>query len=174
MEIWKDVEGYEGIYQVSNLGRILRVDFGRFLKGTTAWNGYIHIGLSNNGKVKHIGLHQVVAAAFIGSCPEGMEVNHIDTNKANNQASNLEYLTHSDNQKHAYKMGRTRTPKGETHPTTYFKNEDIQTIKQLRADGLSEYKIAALYNAPRTTIQSILNGKSWSHIAPRSRPSSMS
>jgi hypothetical protein len=115
-EIWKPIFGYEGIYEVSNLGNIRsldRIDFaGRHLKGklfsTTAKESYVTVRLSKNGNITTFRIHQLVAEAFIPN-PDGKPcVNHKDGNKQNNTAENLEWCTHSENNRHAFRTGLSK------------------------------------------------------------------
>ena len=112
-EIWKDVKGYEGIYQVSDLGRIKRLtsldSIGRRkitrIMAVHVHNGYVKIRLSKNSIRKNYSVHRLVAKAFIANLDAKGEVNHIDGNKTNTQVSNLEWMTSSENQLHAYRTG---------------------------------------------------------------------
>ena len=115
-EVWKPIYGYEGIYEVSNFGNVRsvdRIDFaGRHLKGklfsTKAKEGYVTVRLSKNRNITTFKIHQLVAEAFILN-PEGKHcVNHIDGNKQNNHVENLEWCTHSENMKHAFKTGLSK------------------------------------------------------------------
>lgn len=96
-EIWKDIEGYHGKYQVSNLGNVRRVGK-RVLKPQKRGNGYLFVWLyDGNNNAKHISVHRLVAQAFIPN-PFGLdEVNHLDECKINNRADNLEWCTHQEN-----------------------------------------------------------------------------
>lgn len=92
-EIWKDIKGYEGIYQVSDLGRVRSLKFGkeRILVGRKDSDGYLRVGLCKDGKEKTCRVHRLVAEAFIPN-PDGLpQVNHKDERKSNNVASNLEW-----------------------------------------------------------------------------------
>lgn len=121
-EIWKDIEGFEGYYQVSNLGRVRSLDReiifnngksdtaktkakGRVLTITKQTQGYSQIGLCKNGTQKSYRLNRLVAKAFIPNPDNKLYVNHIDGNKDNNRADNLEWVTNSENIMHAYKNG---------------------------------------------------------------------
>ena len=109
-EVWKDVEGYEGFYQVSNLGRVKslgRIIVTRYGKTQTIYErvlkikihkfGYLEVSLHSNGKSKTYKVHRLVAEAFIPN-PDGLlEVNHIDENKSNNRVDNLEWCSSSYN-----------------------------------------------------------------------------
>lgn len=113
MEIWKDITGYEGIYQVSNLGRVKRI--GKYRNQYKEWNsnvllkpidnsnGYLFVTLSKNNKTKQFYIHRLVAYAFIENTDKLPEVNHKDGNKQNNQIENLEWVTCSENIKHCNK-----------------------------------------------------------------------
>ena len=109
-EIWKDIAGYEGLYQVSNLGRVKslrKVDrFGRCypekLKSQVDnGKGYCVVNLKRDGKQSMRTVHRLVAEQFIPNPTELREVNHRDGDKSNNHVSNLEWCTHSDNIRHA-------------------------------------------------------------------------
>lgn len=117
-EIWKDIEDYEGLYQVSNIGRVKSVS--KLVK--TRWNnfrktkdlilettknhkGYKLVMLSKNNKIKSKQVHRLVAIAFISNPNNLPQVNHKDGNKQNNCVSNLEWCSAKENMKHAYKIG---------------------------------------------------------------------
>jgi hypothetical protein len=103
VEEWRPVVGYEGLYEVSNLGRVQRGD--RLRKLSPNDYGYIVVQLWRDGQYRQFLVHVLVAAAFLGPCPDGYEVNHKHGDKADNRASELEYMTRSDNNKHAYTTG---------------------------------------------------------------------
>ena len=109
-EIWKSVIGFEGLYEVSNLSRVRRVGAahgakrGRVLKDQPN-RGYRSVQLWKNDKPKTCLVHVLVAEAFIGPKPDGHEVNHDDGKKTNNIGTNLEWMTRSQNMKHAYATG---------------------------------------------------------------------
>lgn len=110
-EVWKDIIGYEGYYQVSNMGRIKSLarniynkkgNFQRFKKETIKalkvnTDGYHAITLSVNCNDKTIGVHRLVAQAFIPNPENLLEVNHLDCNRKNNNVENLEWCTHQEN-----------------------------------------------------------------------------
>lgn len=98
-EIWKSIKGYEGLYEVSNLGRIKSLWYGRekILKPYKNKDGYLQVILSKNGKVKNFRVHRLVAEAFIPN-PMGLpEINHLDENKANNVINNIEWCDRNYN-----------------------------------------------------------------------------
>lgn len=114
-EQWKPISGYEGLYEVSNLGRVKSFDHidkigrlhkGRVLKPAKDGGGYPFVNLFKNGVSSQKKVHQLVAEAFLGKRPNGYEVNHIDENKSNNSCDNLEYVTRHDNLVHGTRMER--------------------------------------------------------------------
>ena len=102
MEQWKSIAGYEGLYEVSNLGRVKSLNYNRtgkerILKQQKDKHGYLRVDICKDGKLKHSKVHRLVAEAFIQN-PNNLEtVNHKDEDKTNNVASNLEWMTRGDN-----------------------------------------------------------------------------
>ena len=116
-EIWKDIAGYEGLYQISNKGRVKSLNRlvkdttkdrvqkirGRILKYCDNGKGYKMVYLNKNRERKNYYVHRLVAETFIPNPKQLPEVNHKDLNKANNKISNLEWITELDNKRH-YRM----------------------------------------------------------------------
>lgn len=96
-EVWKDIEDYEGLYQVSNLGRVKRVTTNSILKPLKHQQGYLRVRLSKNNIAFTKTIHRLVAQAFIPNPDNKPEVNHIDEDKTNNNINNLEWSTRKDN-----------------------------------------------------------------------------
>ena len=121
MEEWKYIKGYEGIYQISNKGRVrtFRVKDGfvgfricdspRIMATIPKDNGYRYVTLMKDGKKHNKYVHRLVAEAFIGEIPEGYVINHIDFDKSNNIVTNLEIVTQKQNVLHSkHKMKHPR------------------------------------------------------------------
>lgn len=130
-ELWKDIEGYEGYYQISNLGRVksLERDVYRKRDGAfcrhkpesikapvTSTDGYYQVKLCVDGENKCIGIHILVARAFIPNPKNLPEVNHIDTNRKNNCVDNLEWCTHQENVAHSRDLGHYAGRFGKDNP----------------------------------------------------------
>lgn len=130
MEIWKDINGYESIYQVSNLGNIRCLHFGnknsnviKNLKASFNNAGYLKIELHKDGKRKMFYVHRIVANAFIPNPNNLPQINHIDGDKTNNKISNLEWVTSKENINHAISnnlatMNHMSGRKGKLHPNS--------------------------------------------------------
>lgn len=102
IEIFKDIRGYEGLYRVSNLGRIYSIRTNKYLRLNKHKCGYLKTILFKDGKSKTFLVHRLVASNFIENPSQYREVNHIDGDKTNNVVTNLEWCTVSENTKHAY------------------------------------------------------------------------
>ena len=135
MEVWKDIEGYDGYYQVSNLGRIKslpRIDsMNRPVNGSITViknsNKYYRCALYKNGKQKSYLIHRLVAIHFVPNIYNKPDVNHKNGVKSDNTAENLEWVTKSENSKHAYDIGLSK--KGEEHPYYGKFNGESNTAK---------------------------------------------
>lgn len=151
-EVWKDIAGYEGLYEVSNLGRVRSLDryvphrtFGKkFCKGhvmATHINnaGYVTVNLCKHNRYTSYDIHRLVAIAFMEN-PEGLpEVNHIDENKQNNCIENLEWVTKQQNESHGTKRMRS-SEKIKRRIVQY--NTDGQIIKEWESPTDAELSIS--------------------------------
>lgn len=132
--------------------------------------GYLYVSISDNGRVKKYYVHQLVAKAFISNPESKIEVNHIDCNTMNNHVSNLEWATHSENIKHAWGSGMmdhriTNPNRGESMYNSRLTEQDVVSIRGVYNTGDTSYReIANDYGVAYSTIQSIINRKSWKHI----------
>ena len=110
-EEWRDIKGYEGKYMVSNLGRVKSLNYNRtgkekIMKGGKEGQGYLQVTLSKDGKGKNYHVHRLVAQAFCENPMGYTEINHIDENKENNMAKNLEWVSHEYNINHGTRNQR--------------------------------------------------------------------
>lgn len=151
-EIWKDIKDYEGLYQISNMGRVKSLPKLKKTPTTTFMTkerikkpcickGYLRLGLKKNGHTKSFFVHCLVAQAFIGDA-NGLTVNHKDENKLNNRADNLEYMTLAENIR--YGGGIQRSAKSRTD------NPLIGTaVNQYTLDGVFIKRYISINQAKR-------------------------
>lgn len=108
-ELWKEIKGYEGLYWVSNLGRIKSI---RTIRKTFPnKKGYLIVVLSKNNQLRSFAVHKLVANAFIPKVENKNHINHIDFNKTNNCVENLEWVSQKDNNKWSWQNGRCENTK---------------------------------------------------------------
>jgi len=176
-EDWRDVESYEGIYQVSNMGRVRRISGGRGARPGHVLNpgrdnhGYLLVALYRNRQKTVHRIHCLVCHAFHG-CPlsSKYEVNHKNGKKDDNKASNLEWVTRSENESHAYRiLGRKRPrgflPLGDANPFSKLTNDQVRQIRNLWATGdYTQVELSKLFEVSKPTICMIVNRKTWTHI----------
>lgn len=173
IEIWKDIIDYEGLYQISNLGRVkslkrFSVIKDRIMKPQLHRTGYKMVGLRKRGKgIKFFRVHRLVAREFVLnpiSEPKKLFVNHIDGNKLNNNYKNLEWCTLQENLAHAFRNGLIDN-KGEKMGWSKLKEWQVKEIKKKYIPRkYSMRKLAKEYGVSYTAINLIINNKNWKHI----------
>lgn len=169
-EIWKDVVGYKGIYQVSNFGRVKGIDRvggnnhtykEKILKPQAHTHGYFQVTLNNKSKKTKVYIHRIVLEAFEGSCPPEMECNHKNGNKRDNRLSNLEYCTRSDNHIHAYRILGKKAPRGENHNGSKLTEKDVRRIRKSKDTVRS---LVNLFQVSEQTIRDVLKKRRWNWL----------
>ena len=174
-EQWKDVIGYEGVYMVSDLGRLKSMNFNHtkkegIMKQSIDKKGYIRPTLKTKCIQKRFKLHRLVAIAFISNPENKPEVNHIgkypdgrEGNKLDNRVVSLKWSTTSENILHAFKEGLMSSLKGEE---SHLSKLTIKEVLEIREIGKSESNsnIAIKYIVNTKTIYNILSNKTWKHI----------
>jgi len=167
-EEWTSITESIG-YDISNMGRVRSYHIHRGKKGTMSEfpqrilkpimcnMGYLAVGLKINGSKKVCQIHRLVARYFIGPCPEGQEVRHVDGNRINNTCVNLCYGTHYENMHDMINMGRLNSK---------LNKDQVKRIRrEYSNDPHDMSSIAREYNVCRKTIQNIVNGpRSWKDI----------
>ena len=175
METWLPVPDYEVIYEASDQGRIRRIGrargakVGRILKATIIPRGYTVVALSKNNIRNHQLVHRIIAWTFLGPCPAGHEVNHRNGISGDNRLVNLEYVTHRENQRHAYfdlgSIPKIPTKIGENHKSAKLTEAQVLEIRRLVAEGeLSKISIGKMFNVTDVNIGCIAHRKTWKHI----------
>lgn len=137
-EIWRDVVGYEGLYQVSNLDRVKSFRKGkiRILKANAGIRGYFRVVLCKDFDKKNRFVHVLVAKAFIPNPENKSQVNHISGDKSDNRVTNLEWMTPEENIRHAFDNGLRKS--GCEHFRSKFTAEQVREIRRDCIPGDSE------------------------------------
>ena len=160
-EIFND---YLEIDENSPSGLSWKINRGRMKAGDCAGmfhkeTGY-YIVMFNHKSYK---VHRIIYALYHGECPVNLNINHIDSNRANNTISNLEAVTQSDNVLHSFKQGR-KPIIGEDHGQSKLREEDVLEIYKLSKEGVMGKDIANIFNISKALVSVILNGKNWKHL----------
>lgn len=182
-EIWKDISGYEGYYQVSNLGEVKGVSRSEIVNGGIRYrdvvklknliekNGYFRVGLRKiTGKQTKFLVSRLVAIYFIDNPLNLPQVNHIDGNKTNNHVDNLEWCTGLENIRHSVKTGlrdysKCNPQKGEKSGVAKLTNENVLLMRLLRKEGRITYKaIGKLFGVSDGVAFAAISGRIWKHI----------
>lgn len=175
-ENWISVPGYEGIYEVSDIGRVRRnsttIRCGTQGKGRrilpariippTAVDGYQRVNLWNENKYKQYQVHRLVLEAFRGE--SALSVDHLNGSRSDNRLVNLEYCSLEENTKRQHAAGRVVFVNGEENGKSKLKTSDIPVIRDRIARGERQADIASDFNVSRGTIQAIRHGRTWSHV----------
>lgn len=160
-EMWEDVVGYEGHYQVSNSGKVFSLKSGIELKPNVVRSGYKMVRLNKNGWARDYLVHRLVADAFCNNPENKPIVNHIDGIKTNNYFLNLEWVTNSENQLHAHRLGLRSVKKRTHHPMAKLSEQNIKDIRLKYAVGFTYKQIASEYNIHFSTVGRIIQQKLW-------------
>jgi hypothetical protein len=165
-EIWKPIVGYEGFYDVSNMGKVRSYRVRgkvktsgvpqRILAHTKNNNGYFYISLWKNLESKKRYVHILVLETFNGPKPDGMEVMHVDGNQLNNNIDNLKWATHRQN------MSDPDSGICGTRQWMHILNEDkVREIRRLHSAGVPVKKIQAMYGMSFGGITSVIYRQKW-------------
>lgn len=170
-ETWTPVIGYEGRYEVSDLGRFMSLQkyhrkTRRLLIPQRQHQGYQLIGLSMNGVQRPFAVHRLVYASFHGPITKGLEVNHINAIKSDNRLCNLELLTRLQNVAHAKRLGLLDGKMiGEEAWQAKVTAADVVAIRRDYIPRvMTQEMLAKKYGIGRTSIEDIIHRRTWRHI----------
>lgn len=169
---WVSIPGWELRYEISEYGNVRSKDMavgakggkvavrkGRELALVCKNNGYLAVTLTDGVSRPQVGVHRLVARAFIGECPIGLHVLHGDGDKTNNHFTNLRYGTPAENIADTARHGRQR--RGATHPHAKL---DDDAVKMIRASSRNGAELAALFSVTPETIGAVRNRRTWRHL----------
>lgn len=175
MEQWKQVVGYEGIYEVSSLGRVksleryvgakgggVRLNPSRILIAHADGGDYMHVGLYRGRKGKTTKVYKIVLEAFVGLCPEGQQCRHDNGIRGDNRLDNLCWGTRKENADDRVRHGTS--PVGESNPKSKLTSLQVSNIYLRAKAGESFEVIAADFGISDITVSHIHCGRTWSHI----------
>lgn len=175
MEEWRAVLGFEGLYEVSDEGRVrslarviaginrsgeigTRRLKGQMLKPCVDGKGRLHLDLpSGIRQVAHL-----VADAFVGARPRGCVLRHLDGNHLNNKPGNLEYGTYSDNTQDAIRHGTFQ--RGETNGRAKLTDGAVKSIRRAHALGVKQVALAKTFGVGNSVISAVVRGERWTHV----------
>lgn len=177
-ECWRSILGFEGFYEVSDLGRVRSLSrsrrgrgnkpvmhVGKILKPVRVGrpgDRYQRVSLSKDGVTTQSGVHCLVALAFIGPRPDGLEVCHFDGNEDNNGLTNLRYDTSMANSEDRLRHGTSG--KGSKNSQSKLLEEQVVKILEMKSSGLLQREVAEKFNVCRSAISLIWSRKHWGHI----------
>lgn len=173
-EVWRDISGYTGVYQVSNLGRVRSLDRyekcgtfirkrkGKVLHQSVNRGGYLQLSLLKDGISHTKEVHRLVAQAFLPNTDNLPEVNHIDCDKTNNSVDNLEWVTREENTAHALFHGLK--PKGDNHKSSKLTRKQVDWIRSHYIPNdinLGAKALAEKFSVSISTIYRIMSNNAW-------------
>lgn len=166
-EVWVDILGYVGLYQVSNFGRVKVVGkknffFPSLLKQTLNSSGYYVVRLYNKSKFKDYPIHRLVAVSFISNPDKKPTVNHKNGIKIDNRVDNLEWATNKEQSAHAIKTGLVK--KKRRYYGVKLKPKDVNEIRIFYAENNTIISIANKFSVGRQTIRKVVKFMSWKKI----------
>lgn len=161
-EVWLPVRGYEGVYEVSNLGNVRRISTGRNLVPAAGPTGYLRVSLSN-GSARNYYVHRIVLEAFCGPQPfEGAQTAHNDGNTQNNRLANLRWASPKENQADVERHGRRC--RGSRVFGAKLSEDRVRGIRRRIESGERNPDIARAFNVSVSTIHLIRHNRIWSHV----------
>jgi hypothetical protein len=167
-ERWKDIKGYEGLYKVSDFGRVMsfhKNKYGKLMTLVFDRHGYLKVNLKNKyHKSKNFTVHRLVGFAFIGCENEELVINHIDNNRTNNNVENLEFCTQSYNFKYSYIIDPNKN-KGESNFNSILTTNEVKEIYYLAWKGeYTRKEIANKFKTNEKNIDNIKYGSAWREV----------
>lgn len=173
-EVWKDVAGYEGYYQISNKGRVKSLErtvytplhkekivYERLMSLKPNKHGYSELRLNKDGNRECFKCHRLVAIAFIPNPENKPQINHINGIKTDNRVENLEWCTRKENMQHAFEIGLM--PRGENRFSSKLTDDQVLAIRKMGFKQ-NQSETARQLGVSRSSIQDIMHNRKWTHL----------
>ncbi len=171
MEFWKPIKGYEGYYEISNLGRVKSLSRIILKNGIYPFkskekiiknrlNKYYYVTLCKNNSYKNFYIHRLIANSFLPNPDKKLCVNHINGIKTDNSINNLEWATHKENTIHATDIGLINQKGENSYNSKLNKEQVLEIIKS----NLPHRELSKIYSISKSYVSSIKNKKTWKHI----------
>lgn len=167
-ERWRWIKGYEGLYMVSDQGRVLSIPKvtrpdGVIMSQQVGRNGYATVKLrTKDNASKRVSVHRLVAQAFIPNPKDKPEVNHKDGIKTNNSVSNLEWVTTSENKRHSVRVLGNKPPVCKSRP--WLRKLTDEQAREIRTSNMPVTKLAREYGVTLRVIQAIKKGETYKEV----------
>lgn len=174
-ELFRDIPGWEGMYQVSNLGTVRSLDRivvsctgkayrrkGKIMPQHYNTDGYKVVYLTRNGCDRTLGVHRAMALAFIPNPLSKPMTNHINAKRDDNRLENLEWCTNAENIKHSFNLGISDN-KGDKHPRRVLTMDMVRAIRQELAAGKSPKEVAEIVGTKRRNVYAVRDRQNWNY-----------
>ena len=173
IETWKPIPEYDGLYAVSDFGRVKRLQrksrnlnaeftLSERVSKLSNSRGYLRVSLWRNNVGNVFFVHRLVMLAFVG--PSDLSVDHINGDKADNRLCNLRYCTLAQNTLHQHEAGRVRFVRGIENGKSKMNNDIVRQARIMLASGMSVQKVADNFGFSKGTIQAMKEGRTWAHV----------
>lgn len=164
---WRDIPGYEGAYQVNNLGGVRSLPRygrtkGKTLKPINTVRGYTRVTLRNGITQRSVEIHRLVAMAFLGNRLD-LQVNHKNGIKSDNRTENLEWVTALENVKHSCETGLWNQ-RGDNCKTAILNSSQVKEIRSQYQQGVTQVALAKQYGVSESTIRNAVFRKTWRYV----------
>lgn len=160
-EEWRAVTGFEGLYEVSSLGRVKSLRSGKMLTPNPQTGGYLRVTLTRDRRPFTRTVHRLVLTEFVGPRPPGKQARHRNGKKPENALSNLLYGTPKENS--ADRAAHGTTARGERQGLAKLSAAQVQELRERRAAGERGVDLAAAYGITKQNVTEIVRGNTWKH-----------